>query len=133
MESHPCDPCHYLNNVRFACIILLLTSLLSWLLFSMIDSIYSQHVKQMSPPVTIWFKSLYSLSSYVSEHAMLSRNVLEHPIDTCTLLFWQSSLVFWGVSRETQKNRQHMKLQIIFQLTKYASLDSHPSKCTKIG
>lgn len=33
----------------------------------------------------------------------------------------------------TQKNRQHLELQIISQLTKYASSDLHSSKRTKIG
>jgi len=33
----------------------------------------------------------------------------------------------------TQKNRQHLELQIIPQLTKYSSSHSHPSKRTKIS
>ena len=33
----------------------------------------------------------------------------------------------------TQKNRQHLESQIIPQLTKYASPDSHPSKRAKVG
>ena len=98
MESHPCNPCHYPNNARFACIILLPTRLLSdsSSLSTVNMSGRCPHQLQYDSNLgVLWALRFLIMPCWVGMHRNTrSTLVLSY--------FGRVPLVFWGVSGETQ-------------------------------